>query len=68
MDPRHLYSQCNSIKDDDAIKLLLAYIKNLQNTPEVETSTSYKIVISIKGVVGRKKVDVSIKKIIYEIG
>ena len=68
MDLRHLQSQHNSIeKDDDNVKILLAHLKKMQNIAKVGILVSDGMVPSTKGVVDRKKVDVSIRKVIYII-
>ena len=59
-----MQSQRNNIEDDDDIKLLLAHIKKVQNTAEVETLASDEIALSTKGAVGRQGVDVSVRKVI----
>lgn len=64
-DSRRLQSQCNNIEDDDDIKLLLTYIKKVQNIAEVGTLPSNKIAPSTKGVVDGKKVDINVRKWIY---
>ena len=56
------------MKDDDDIEFLLAHFKKMQNTTEVRTSASDKMALSTKGEVGRKKVDISVKKVICIIG
>lgn len=59
-----MQSKYNSIKDDNDVKLPLAYIKKLQNTSEVGTLASNEIAPSTKDVVSRKKINVSIRKVI----
>ena len=63
-----LQSQHNSIEDDDNVKLLLAYIKKVQNTTGVGTLAIDETAPSTKGVVGRKEVDISVRKVIYTTG
>lgn len=46
----------------------MAYIKKLENTVEVGILVNNETVSSTKDVVGRKKVDVSIKKVICITG
>lgn len=40
------------------------HIKKLQNTTEISILVSNKMVLSIKNAVGRKKLDISIRKVI----
>ena len=64
-----MQSQRNGIeKDNDNVKFLSAQIKKMQNIAEVGTLVSDGTVPSTKGIVDRKKVDVSITKVIYIIG
>lgn len=60
-----MQSQYNSIEDDNNIEFLLAHIKKLQNTAEVKILASNKIILSNKNIIDRKKVNVSIGKVIY---
>ena len=55
----------NSIEDGDDVKLLLAYMKKMQNTAKVGILVNDEIALSTKGAVGRKRIDVSIRKVIY---
>lgn len=64
VDPKRLQSQRNAIEDNNDIKLLLIHIKNLQNIAKVEILRNNKTAQSIKNTVCRKRVDVSIRKII----
>lgn len=64
---KYLQSQRNSIKNNDNVKLLLTHMKKLQNSIKIETSTNDKIVSLVKDIVDRKKVDVSIKLVIFKI-
>ena len=65
-DSKYLQSQCNNIeKYDDDVKLLSTYIKKMQNTAEVETLASNGTAPSTKGAVGKKVIDISIRKVIY---
>lgn len=50
-----MQSQCNGIKDDNDVKLLLAYIRKMQNTVNIGIKTS------TKDVIDRRKLDISIK-------
>ena len=64
-DPRRLQSYHNDIeKDDDDVKFPLVHMKKMQNTAKVRTSPSNRTAPLTKGVVGRKRVDVSVKKVI----
>lgn len=63
-----MQSQCNSIKNNNDVELLLPYIKKLQNTTEVETFESNDIASWTKDAVSRKKVDVTIRKVICITG
>lgn len=53
--PRRLQIQCNNIKDNDDVKLLLVYIGKMENTADVGT------LASAKAMIGRRKLDVSIR-------
>lgn len=59
-----MQTKCNGIDNDNDIKLLSTYNKKLQNTSEVETLESDEMAISNNGIMGRKKVYVSVKKVI----
>ena len=59
-----MQSQRNGMKDDNDIKLPLAYIQKLQNTAEVKALASNEMALTIKGVVRGKEIVVSIKKVI----
>lgn len=62
-----MQSQRIGIEDDDDVKLSLTYIKKFQNNAEVRILVSNETVSSTKGVVRRKKINVSIRKVIYII-
>lgn len=55
------------MKDDDDIKLSLVYNKKLQKTAEVSILASDKTALLTKDAIGRKKVILSIRKMIYTI-
>ena len=59
-----MQNQHNGIENDDDVEFLLAHIKKVQNIAKVETLVSDKIAPLIKGKVGKKGVDVSIRKVI----
>ena len=64
-----MQSQHNRIeKNDDDIELPLAHIRKMQNTAQVGTLASDGTSSSTKGAVGRKRVDVGIKRLIYTTG
>ena len=63
-----MQSQRNGIEDDDDVELPSAHIKKVQNTTEVGTSASDETAPSTKGAVGRKRVDVSVGKVICTTG
>ena len=63
-----MQSWCNGIEDNDNVEFSSAYIKKMQYTTEVETLASNEMALSTKGKVGRKRVDVSIRKVIGTTG
>lgn len=68
MNFRRLQTQCNSIDDDDNVKLSSAHIKKLKNITKVETLTSNETASSSKSVVSKKKIDINIRKVIHITG
>ena len=63
-----MQSQRNGIEDNNNVELLSANIKKMQNTVEVGTLASDETASLTKGAMGRKRVDVSIGKVICTIG
>ena len=68
MDLRRLQSQRNVIEDDDNVEFPLAHIKKVQNTAKVGTLASNETAPSTKGAMGRKGVDVSVRKVTCTTG
>lgn len=52
-----------SIEDDDDIKFPLAYIRKMQKIAEVPVLVIKKMALSTKDVVGKKRLDISIKNV-----
>ena len=64
-----MQSQRNGIKeDDDDVKLPSAHIKKMQNTAEFGILARDRTAPSTKSAVDRKKVDISIRKVICITG
>ena len=59
-----MQNQRNRIEDDNDVKLPLAHIKKMQNITEVGILVSNETVLLTKGAVGRKEVDVIVRKVI----
>ena len=57
-----MQSQHNDIKDDDDIKLLLAYIRKIQNTTDVG------IIVQTETVIGKRGLDIIIRMVRCIIG
>lgn len=63
---KRLQTKQNGIKNND-VKLLLAYIRKIQNTTEFRILASNKIALLTKAIVSKKKIDISIWKVSYTI-
>lgn len=60
-------SKHNSIKDNDIVKFLLAYVKKMQNIAKVKILASNKTAPSTKAAIGRKGLNVNIENLYYTI-
>lgn len=58
-----MQNQYSSVKDDN-IKLLLIYIRKIQNTTKFKILASNKTALSTKTTVSRKRLDISIRKVV----
>lgn len=56
---KHKYS----IKDNDDVKLSLAYIRKMKNTAKSETSAIDKTILSTKTIIDTGESDVNVRKI-----
>lgn len=62
-----MQSQYNNIQNNDNIEFLLVYIKKLQNIAKFRILVIDEMTLLTKAIIGKKRLNISIKKISYAI-